>query len=38
MAGVTWYLYVVRTVGGHLYAGVTTDVARRYPALSWKMS
>ncbi len=26
----TWYLYVVRTVGGSLYAGISTDVGRRY--------
>ena len=26
----TWYLYVVRTVGGSLYAGITTNVSRRY--------
>lgn len=26
----TWHLYVVRTVTGALYAGITTDVARRY--------
>ena len=25
-----WHLYVVRTVDGYLYAGVSTDVARRY--------
>ena len=28
--GQTWYLYVIRTVGGALYAGITTDVRRRY--------
>ena len=28
--GLTWYLYVIRTIGGSLYAGVTTDVRRRY--------
>ncbi|MEI7437473.1 MAG: GIY-YIG nuclease family protein [bacterium] len=27
---VTWHLYVIRTVGSHLYAGITTDVRRRY--------
>jgi putative endonuclease len=26
----TWHLYVVRTVKGSLYAGITTDVPRRY--------
>ena len=26
----SWHLYVVRTVNGALYAGVTTDVMRRY--------
>jgi putative endonuclease len=30
MAAVTWYLYVIRTVGGSLYAGIATDVRRRY--------
>ena len=30
IAGVTWHLYVIRTVSGHLYAGITTDVRRRY--------
>ncbi|MEN8618924.1 GIY-YIG nuclease family protein [Shewanella baltica] len=25
-----WYLYVVRCANGHLYTGVTTDVARRF--------
>jgi putative endonuclease len=29
-AGVTWHLYVIRTVDGCLYAGITTDVRRRY--------
>jgi putative endonuclease len=24
-----WHLYVVRTIDGYLYAGITTDVARR---------
>jgi putative endonuclease len=28
--GLTWYLYVIRTVGGSLYAGIATDVRRRY--------
>ena len=27
---VTWYLYVIRTVGGCLYTGIATDVRRRY--------
>jgi putative endonuclease len=27
---VTWHLYVVRTAKGALYAGITTDVKRRY--------
>ncbi len=26
----TWHLYVVRTVQGALYAGIATDVRRRY--------
>ena len=26
----TWHLYVIRTVGGSLYAGIATDVRRRY--------
>ena len=26
----TWYLYVIRTVDNSLYAGITTDVGRRY--------
>ena len=26
----TWHLYVVRAVNGSLYAGITTDVRRRY--------
>ncbi len=30
MTGVAWHLYVVRTVTGSLYAGITTDVRRRY--------
>lgn len=25
-----WYLYMVRCANGHLYTGVTTDVARRF--------
>jgi len=25
-----WYLYVVRTVEGFLYTGISTDVARRF--------
>lgn len=25
-----WYLYLVRCANGHLYTGVTTDVARRF--------
>lgn len=28
--GLTWYLYVIRTVSGALYAGIATDVRRRY--------
>ena len=28
--GQTWHLYVIRTVGGALYAGIATDVRRRY--------
>jgi putative endonuclease len=30
MTGVIWHLYVVRTVTGSLYAGIATNVARRY--------
>ncbi len=30
MAGMTWHLYVIRTVEGCLYAGIATDVRRRY--------
>jgi putative endonuclease len=30
MADVIWYLYVIRTTAGFLYAGITTDVDRRY--------
>ena len=26
----TWYLYIVRTVTGALYAGIATNVRRRY--------
>ena len=26
----TWHLYVVRTVNGSLYAGIATNVRRRY--------
>jgi putative endonuclease len=26
----TWHLYVIRTVDGSLYAGITTDIRRRY--------
>ena len=26
----TWHLYVIRTASGSLYAGVTTDVRRRW--------
>ena len=26
----TWHLYVIRTVDGCLYAGIATDVRRRY--------
>ena len=25
-----WYLYLVRTAGGSLYTGITTDVERRF--------
>ncbi|MDX1457261.1 MAG: GIY-YIG nuclease family protein [Marinobacter sp.] len=25
-----WHLYLVRTAAGHLYTGITTDVARRF--------
>ncbi len=27
---VPWYLYVIRTIKGTLYAGITTNVRRRY--------
>lgn len=27
---VCWYLYVIRTVDGSLYTGISTDVARRF--------
>ena len=27
---VAWYFYVIRTVDNSLYAGITTDVERRY--------
>ena len=26
----SWYLYVIRTVKGYLYAGIATNVRRRY--------
>ncbi|MEL4390429.1 GIY-YIG nuclease family protein [Shewanella xiamenensis] len=26
----TWYLYLIRCANGHLYTGITTDVARRF--------
>ena len=29
-AVVTWHLYIIRTVNGALYAGIATDVRRRY--------
>lgn len=25
-----WFLYIIRTGQGHLYTGITTDVARRF--------
>lgn len=25
-----WHIYMVRTASGHLYTGITTDVARRF--------
>lgn len=25
----SWSVYLIRTAGGHLYTGITTDVARR---------
>ena len=25
-----WYLYIIRTRGGELYTGITTDVQRRF--------
>ena len=28
-AAASWWLYVVRTAGGSLYSGISTDVARR---------
>ena len=30
MTSSTWYFYVVRTKEGQLYAGIATNVARRY--------
>ncbi len=27
---VTWHLYLIRLDSGHLYTGITTDVARRF--------
>jgi putative endonuclease len=30
MPSMTWHLYVVRTVTGSLYAGIATNVSRRY--------
>jgi putative endonuclease len=30
MASSCWHLYVLRTAAGHLYTGITTDVARRF--------
>jgi predicted GIY-YIG superfamily endonuclease len=30
LADMTWHLYVVRTVKGSLYAGIATNVKRRY--------
>ena len=27
---ILWYLYIVRTNHGHLYTGITQDVARRF--------
>jgi putative endonuclease len=27
---VCWYLYIVRTVDGSMYAGISTDVLRRF--------
>ena len=27
---ILWYLYIVRTNQGHLYTGITQDVARRF--------
>jgi putative endonuclease len=29
-SGVVWHLYVIRTASGSLYAGVATNVRRRY--------
>lgn len=26
----SWYVYMIRTQGGRLYTGITTDVARRW--------
>ena len=28
--GILWYLYIIRTNQGHLYTGITQDVARRF--------
>ena len=30
LSAVTWHLYVVRTASGSLYAGISTDVRRRW--------
>ena len=30
MSRVIWHLYIIRTFDGRLYAGITTDVTRRY--------
>lgn len=30
MSATTWYFYVIRTVDDYLYAGITTDVERRF--------
>lgn len=30
MTSTSWYLYIIRTRGGFLYTGITTDVERRF--------
>ncbi len=30
MKSTSWFAYVIRTEKGHLYTGITTDIARRF--------